>query len=61
MNIFMNMLPILLRIIVFDGECIEEVSDVNSYNSDVVGTRYFVFVLILDSTIKLSRYYSGYS
>ena len=30
--------------------------------SPVVRTRYFVFILlILDSTIKLSRYYSGYS
>ena len=28
---------------------------------DGVGTRYFVLVLILDSTIKLSRYYNGYS
>ena len=27
----------------------------------LVGTRYFVFVLILDSMIKLSCYYNGYS
>ena len=32
-----------------------------SVDPEVVGTRYFAFVLILDSTIKLSRYYSGYS
>ena len=30
-----DMLSISLRIIAFDGEYIEEVSDVNSYNSDV--------------------------
>ena len=31
---------------------------VGGKDSTVVGTRYFVFILILDSTIKLSRYYN---
>ena len=36
-------------------------ASLSSADQKGVGTRYFVIVLILDSTIKLSRYYSGYS
>ena len=55
MNISTNILPISLMIIAFDGDCIEEGSDVVSCKSDVYWLRKFQSCVIFGESRDAER------